>query len=466
MVFWIIMCTVLSLDLSLAWYQNENVCFGQDFIIKGQYLNRKYTVVSFTPSSPPGPNRIVFQNNTVQDPRYELENARFRVRDVTEKDEGKFTVQIGREGITLDRITLKVKDCSQREHLNYGDDFRLELLDSVAVLQFSHKDSPSQFVTLWNKTHPTEGTGKRGRVRGRYWLADKVTFADQGSYIQRNKEGRFISRQHLNIQARGDTFFTPNGDSVVFPLKLLPSQVQLYFEPTDGNGKQQLVRNGRVLLPKYEYRLTVEEDRMEIDELGSSDSGIYQIVDADGNVVYFAEVTVEGPTYFKYLPLLGFLIFGVIMCFCMKKICCKKSAQAPAQPVVYGEVSSSTNPLNPSVPSQPQWSGTHANVPSQPKSNWKPGPSTEPYFALMSSASRPSPATKRASSHVTQEAEGMDATPPSFPISSDILRSSDAGIQFDIGKSRNTGNYFSTLPLNTDSTEIGSVYNSDKLNFL
>ncbi|KAJ8382381.1 hypothetical protein SKAU_G00031590 [Synaphobranchus kaupii] len=484
MLFWIILGVLLCLDLSLAY---EEVCYGKHFILR-TYINRQHSVVSFTPSSPPGPTRIIVQNETLQDPRYELRYGSIVAQEVTERDEGTFTISVGRIPFVMERSTLKVIDCSSGQNLNCGEDFRFELSNSAAALYFSRKRSPSQFVTLWNKTHPTESNGKRGRVRGRYWLVDKVSYADRGYYTQRNTEGRFISRHHLNIQAKRDTFLTPQGDTLTFPLKIPLSQVQLYFTPAGDSDRQQLMKNG-VLFDEYDSdtnRLIVEESWVEIVGVRASDSGIYEIEDPDGNLVFYAEVKVEesavassdphpqhsrdafdGPSYLKYLPLLGLFIAAVILCVCVKRICCKKSARAPipAQPVMHGEVSSSTYPLNPSVPSQPQWSRMQIKVPSQPESTWKPNPSTSGYAYLMDSVPRPSPATQRASSHVTQEAEREEATAPSFPISSDALHSSVAGIQFDIGKSRKTGGYFSTLPLNMDTTEASCVYTSDKLNF-
>lgn len=62
----------------------------------------------------------------------------------------------------------------------------------------------------------------------------------------------------------------------------------------------------------------------------------------------------------------------------------------------------------------------------------------------------------------------------SFPVpgASDCLHSSDNCIQFQIKKDGNkerwskSKEYFSTLPLDTDTSECSSVYTSEKLNFL
>ncbi|KAJ8371691.1 hypothetical protein AAFF_G00303000 [Aldrovandia affinis] len=423
MIFWVLLSAAVSVDLTLAAY--ESVCYGKDFAIEIRHV--RGAVVTFTPASNLGPARVLLKDSMVQNPRYQWTYGKFVVPEVTESDAGNYVIFVSESHRT--EILRVHDDCHPKSDLLYGDDLELVLSQNAAALYFSPKYSPSHSELLWNKTDPGTSKGGRGRVRGRYWLVEQVNHSDQGYYTQRTSEGRFITRSLVFIKANKDSYYLSSGDTLTLPLQIPFSQVQVYFTPSDYSGKQQLARDGRVLgssEPDHTLtgRLTFEKGQVHISDVRSLDSGKYSIQDKKGDLVYSVELEVEEEKrpYRKYLQYVGYASAALLFCSCVKCMCCKKKPAPPAVPIIYGDEPGSPSHLDPSVPSQPPWRGSSTLIPAGGKKS---------------------------------------------AVSSDCLHSSDSGIQFEFVKAKGGKNkdYFSTLPLNSDTPEISNVYTSDKLNF-
>ncbi|KAJ8371692.1 hypothetical protein AAFF_G00303010 [Aldrovandia affinis] len=447
MIFWVLLSAAVSVVLG----RDKDVCFGSQRVSIGPIYSYRKAMVVFTPRSQ-WSKRFVFRNQSVEDPRFQLKNDYLILQEATFEDDGTFTVLSEDGQREYKRVTLRVGECSTTRYLMYGNSFQLEFSEHTAALYFSPEDSPSHSELLWNKTNPGRSKGGRGRGRGGHWVLDKLVHADRGYYTQRTREGTFLSRLKVYVGGKTGDFYLSTGENLYIPLRIPLSEVQVYFslEAGDPGDQTQLVRDG-LILEDGERRMFVEAGELVINEVSWYDSGSFFVMDKEGHLVYTANVNVEAPTYLKYLPLLGLVVVAICCCVCIKKYCCKKRAP-PAVPIIYGDEPGSAYPLTPSVPSQPQWSGT-------------PGPSTAGYTSLMDKVSRPTPAAEGGSSipsyPLIPKAGGKKNT-----VSSDCLHSSDSGIQFEFGKGGKNKDYFSTLPLNSDAPEISNVYTSDKLNFL
>ncbi|KAI1888216.1 hypothetical protein AGOR_G00182730 [Albula goreensis] len=474
MFFWIVLIATCSVDLSRAYWstQTETECLGSTF----EFPVSAYEIVEFLPKNG-GANRILYRNRTIQDSRYELRSRKIVLLEITHSDVGRYMLfpQSNLKSIH-NSIFLKVKDCSEKEKLLYGDQFTLWLSREAAVVQFS-ADLESNPVTLWNKSNPSEGL--KGKVKSGVWTLDTVTQADNGYYTLRNREGKFLSRVRLFVDGHMHSFLRRTGETLEVPLRISGYKFRVYFSEDDGDESQLIYDRG----DSFEDRIIISYDEFQISELRGSDSGEYRIVDLAGNLAYVVQLTVEGPDYMKYLPVVALAIGAVLLCCCIRKVCCKKKPPPPAQPVVYGADPSPAQSVAPSVPTQPQWSGTGTT--------WKPGPSTPGYTCVFEKVTRPTPVTERGSSNpsqgytplmdtaanpspapdegsscLTQGVGEEEMAYPSFPISYDCLHSDHSGIQFEMEKGSKATDFFSTLPLNTDKPGTSNVYTSDKLNFL
>ncbi|KAG9345571.1 hypothetical protein JZ751_008715 [Albula glossodonta] len=318
-------------------------CYGQELTIRA-IINPRNTAVVFQSDSRHGATRIIFLNETVQDSRYEWKDGLLKVQELTEIEYGTFIFMHADSNVEYDRVIMQPEDCSDSVYLYIGADYNLKLSADVAVVQHSNRYTPSQPVTVWNKTDPGVSKGGRGRVRSGVWVLNMVTHADKGHYTQRDIDGRILSRQSLHIQVvrTFDRLF--HGDRLVVPLKIPRSQVQVFFQPYDSTFKQQLVRDGKLLdeQDSYSGRMKVDDRMFEVEDVSSSDKGSYSIRDSDDNLVYAVEVEVASPRNLNYLWLLLLLIIPMIMfIICVKKgVCCKKKpsqASASSQPVMYGQ---------------------------------------------------------------------------------------------------------------------------------
>ncbi|XP_036406772.1 uncharacterized protein LOC118792968 [Megalops cyprinoides] len=487
MFFWILLRLLCFADLSAAalFSEHKEVCYGKDFSITGIRTKK----ITFTPRSSWGPPRIVVENGTAVDPRYRWEDERLEVPEVTEKDEGVFTLSFKHGLLDYRSVRLTVEDCAREVNVYYGESERLELPPSAALLEFLPQGSSSQPVTVWEKP---EAKKVRGRYRSQYFDLGSVTGADLGYYTARDADRKFISRTKVTLVAKYETYHLSSGDVFSLPLRIPTSQVQLYFTPVNDDTKLLLVRNGMVEQDQEEFwaRTNVDSGEIIIENVKPSDSGDYEIQDEKRNVILVTTLEVEAPAYANYLPLSALVAVVVLLGVCIKRKCCRQKpvqTYTQEQPAAYGEVSAYTHPVPPSVPSQPQWSAMQTNV--------NPSPASGRYTPVKGNTPKPSPAPGRrpweeaAGSRPTEVDDGIPKPPaygqittpqrrpsvgaqesegfyPSFPVNKDCLHSSDAGIQFEFWKGRQSNDYFSSLPLSEDASQKCSVYTSDKLNFL
>ncbi|XP_063044358.1 protein SON-like [Engraulis encrasicolus] len=148
----ILLTSLLRAPECIAWNEDQKVlCSGQDFRVPVYSRSR---IVTFIPSSPPGPKRVLLENNIVKDPRYEwLRDQTLLVKDVTHRDQGLYSIKFS-HGFTIETVELIVSECVRKFHKNYGEAFRLDMPPDGVVLELSPL-SPLSFSNTPPSPHPS-----------------------------------------------------------------------------------------------------------------------------------------------------------------------------------------------------------------------------------------------------------------------------------------------------------------------
>ncbi|XP_016895042.1 uncharacterized protein LOC103390976 isoform X2 [Cynoglossus semilaevis] len=442
--------------------QVKTICNGKEFHLP---VYTRYSSVIFTPDDG-GPKRILLEETNVLDSRFKwTRNMVLVVEKVTHGDQGRYA--IGHiPGFTFETVHLTVKDCSKNYYRNYGDKFEVRIDKGGVFLEFFPRGAPpeSMPVVLWNQTNPQTSSVGRGRLlQGRnVWVAERVTQVDQGNFTVRDKNGNVLSRSILTVHGRISNITHFTKESLNLPLVLPVSYVHLTFTPTQRPNHSslgfvdlhppsdpiQLIREGKIIDHDVRYRghvflgMNGTTHVVIIERLTSVHDGVYEIRDGDGNLVSSTSVhviekigkwrallkSVSVPSG-MFVSLAGFVLFlkryphcslsHIITCFRGNR------GQPAAHPP---RVNIQTN---------------------RPRAGNSPCHNT-------TTANRPIEEERRVSF--------------SLPWSSDCLQSSEDCVQFQIKneKKENTNTSrgdFSTLPLDKNIAESGSVYTSEKLNF-
>lgn len=94
-------------------------------------------------------------------------------------------------------------DCIASYQRFYGENFRQNLPENAALLEFSPLGAPAEAVpvVLWNRTDPKTGNVGRGWLEqgGKVWVAERVSQTDQGNYTVRNVNGNVLSHSRLTV---------------------------------------------------------------------------------------------------------------------------------------------------------------------------------------------------------------------------------------------------------------------------
>ncbi|XP_061542710.1 uncharacterized protein LOC133408181 isoform X2 [Phycodurus eques] len=516
-----------SLPLAVGWVilgdreEVQIVCAGKEFSLPVYSTSR---TVTFTPNTA-GPRRVLLEKTIVNDARFEWTKDKMLVlKNVTHADQGLYSIKLS-SGFTYETVRLTVSECIKSYYRNYGENFEHNIPENGFVLEFAPRGAPAEAmpIVLWNRTDPDTGIVGRGRLLRdrRVWVADRVTQADQGNYTVRDAEGKVLSRSTLTV--RGHTFnvtrFTK--ESLNLPLFLPVPRAYLIFTPTrhpdesslgpfdskPPRGPVQLMREGHITDHDMRYRGLVSVGRngsvneVVIARLTSRHDGVYEIRDINGNLVSstLLQVIERGGRWRAllksitvpsgmFVSLAGFILFmkRYPNCSLSQIIACLRTNRTPqAQPP-------RVNIQNYSQPSpQPAGYYNHGQQQGTPR-KWTPRASpvhtgytpvtvgTPPWLTPVHaraenvegqrSPSLSSPCRNSSAEEIPHEEERRI----SFPVAgaSDCLQSSEGCVQFQINKKAvqerqsNTNEFYSALPLDTDTSDACSVYTSEKLNFL
>ncbi|KAJ7987773.1 hypothetical protein DPEC_G00329980 [Dallia pectoralis] len=290
------------------------------------------------------------------------------------------------------------------ERLSHGRQLKIYLPKSSSKLEFRPAEEPSKTFLYWDQG----AQATRGRVSGagseRRWYLDKVTYEDQGTYVQRDHWNKEISSLKVAVITRHDYVKCIAGEDLDISLEGIDlADTQLFFSGPDAN--VTLVRYGGTLTenhPDYWNRVKTYSTKITIENVNTTDVGYYTLRDRRDRVVSVIRMELTdhhedeqaNHSYITYLTLILLGVPTAICCCCRKKIFKKKAphtaavvqgtpeslhpppgynmpgggvSPGPGGPVFYhgpgpdpnmGVYPQASYP-DPGMPGQPQWAGPH-----------------------------------------------------------------------------------------------------------
>ncbi|KAK7922780.1 hypothetical protein WMY93_009682 [Mugilogobius chulae] len=420
----------------------QTICAGKEFRLPVYSTSR---IVTFTPAQP-GPRRVILEKTTVKDPRFEWTKDKMLVlKEVTHQDQGLYSIKLFSE-FTYETVNLIVSECIKSYRKNYGENFEHSIPENSFLLEFAPKGAPLEAmpVVLWNRTSYNSSSAGRGRIAkgGKVWIADKVTQADQGNYTVRDAEGKVLMRSTLAVHGHFFNITRFTKESLNLPLFLPVPHAHLIFTPA-----------------RYPMNL-------HLDQKGGRWRAIFKSISVPSGM---------------FVSLAGFILFM------------KRYPYCSLSQIITGLRANHNPPVNPPrvniqdynhASPGPTGYYSYTQEPSTPR-KWtphatpvhsgysqvgiSPQASPSPMRTRNEENQRLTPARSPACNSATQPSEEERRISFSVPGASDCLHISEECVQFQIKKNKekrtNTQDYFSTLPLDSDTSESCSVYTSDKLNF-
>uniref|UniRef100_A0A1A8HHP5 Uncharacterized protein n=1 Tax=Nothobranchius korthausae TaxID=1143690 RepID=A0A1A8HHP5_9TELE len=493
----------------------QTVCVGKEFRLPVDSASR---IVTFTPDGD-GVRRVLLEKTTVKDPRFEWTRDKTLVlREVTHSDQGVYANKLSHL-FTYETVHLIVSECIRPYRKSYGETFEHGIPENASLLEFYPRGAPPEAmpIVLWNRTNPETSDAGRGRLLrgGRVWLAERVTQADQGNYTMKDDDGNVLSRSTLSVRGHSFNISRFTKESLTLPLFLplhhahliftpsrIPDESSLGpFDPKPPRGPVQLLREGHITDHDLRYRGIVSLSRngsiheVVIIRLTSRHDGLYEVRDGDGNLVsstYLHMIEKRGGTWralFKsisvpsgmFVSLAGFILFM------------KRYPNCSLSQIITGIRTNRAAPSNPPRVNiqnyshslqQPPAYYSHPEHPVTPR-KWTPraSPAHSGYTPVLmetvgdenqelqrlTAGSSPRHNVTAEQEKPTEEEENISF---SVPGASDCLHSCEDCVQFQIKKDGDeerwskSNNFFSALPLDTDTSESCSVYTSNKLDFL
>ncbi|KAI9514165.1 hypothetical protein NQZ68_035629 [Dissostichus eleginoides] len=222
------------------------------------------------------------------------------------------------------------------ERLAHGRQLKIYLPKSAEKLEFISAEDPRKIFMYWE--HSRLRTNK-GRVSGtgsdRRWYIDKVTYEDEGTYIQRDFWNKEITSVKVAVTPRHNYVKRVAGESLIISLEGIDlAEAGLSFSGAAAN--VTLVRDGAPVsqdLPNYWDRVQTHSINIEIRNVNYSDEGHYTLRDRRDRMVSITRMDLtdhhndtEGNPLLALLLLLG--IPAGICCCCRKNIFKKKAPHA------------------------------------------------------------------------------------------------------------------------------------------
>ncbi|XP_078116824.1 uncharacterized protein LOC144524437 isoform X1 [Sander vitreus] len=426
---------------SSAGFYEKSECYGRTLRFPFSFTPPLFNgQLYFTPLKG-GSRKLVMDKDEAKDPRLQISIGSVVLTDLTERDEGTFSVSIG-DAMPYDVIKMEILDCAYHEYWTYGNPYSSvapTLTEYIEFLPFYSEDLPR---VLWNRTDPQANKGSRLQMKGSIWEIKSINQADGGYYNFRKKDKTVLSRLRIVVAANNRRYYTNVNERLVIDSPSLDATWTVTFTPAGEVEKNTLMEAGNLVTD--DRRIQIMPNGIEINPVNIIDSGTFEFRDQQGHLAQIVEVIVKDeppPSVlhpYVYIAIIGGIIFAVVVCCCcVKKCCCKNSSSkrhesapetAAAPAVYYHDLIQPAGPV--------------------------PDNSYQPMNSLVSGE----PTTTSLEPSV--EPLGGQGGYPAPTLGSDCL-SSDPVPKFELkGQS-----IPSALPLVSDST-FCDVYTSDKLNFL
>ncbi|XP_046889936.1 uncharacterized protein LOC124476665 [Hypomesus transpacificus] len=474
---WVCFLLSVSFCSAGAFLDTARVCYGTEYVFPSKYKSYfTITKLFFKPSYPQGsPKTLVLDKLELKAPRYKSSFSTLRIPDVTEEDDGIFSIMYV-NGVTFDILELEVTACSSKVELTYGSRFLQTVVNQASTLDFLPLDSSSEQMVLWNQTNTKARIEGMGVFIGYSWLVKFVTQKHQGHYTFRNSDGRILSRTKLEVKEHVEWHTVDSEENIFINFALDSNECDLNFFPEGETEAILLIKNGIEMYGKPindKVRILGRRSHFafKIADLENKDSGKFELRDQDNNLALVVWLKVKSGIYMSTHIFVGvFVIFLVGLYCCVRKCCPKrKASKQNASPSGSGQVvvhqdetcHMTSQPSGPSYPSPPYFQ----SYASEPVVTISPAEPSGPTYPYQSTAPPPNPSsndttTLKDDPH-TQVSTSTGLDPPSFSLGFGFL-SSDSETQFKLPQRLNHRTDF--FP-SSDPSSSADVYISDKLNF-
>ncbi|XP_060941715.1 wu:fc21g02 [Limanda limanda] len=277
------------------------------------------------------------------------------------------------------------------ERLSHGRQLKIYLSKNCEKLEFTSADNPSRTEIYWEKS--SHMGRNKGRVSGtgtdRRWYLDKVTYDDQGTYVQTDWWNKEISNFKVAVTTKLNYLKCVAGESLFVPLEGIDlADADLAFSGESAN--VTLVRDGAPVsrdLPDYWDRVQTHSMNIEIRHVNYSDEGHYSLRDRKNRLVSVTRMDLtdhheatEGNPLMALLLLLG--IPAGICCCCRKKIFKTKGTTAGTLQMTPDAFHPPPGPVGPSppysAPGQPGPAYYHGSNPNMAPTVYPPPPVAGP----------------------------------------------------------------------------------------
>uniref|UniRef100_A0A8C7RPY7 Uncharacterized protein n=2 Tax=Oncorhynchus mykiss TaxID=8022 RepID=A0A8C7RPY7_ONCMY len=286
------------------------------------------------------------------------------------------------------------------KRLSHGHQLKIYLPKSAEKLEFTPAAEPLKTYLYWDRG----SRATRGKVSGtgtdRSWYLDKVTYKDQGTYVQRDYWNKEISSLKVAVTTRRVYTKCVVGEELHISLEGI-NQADATLSFSGANVNVTLVHDGAVVaqdLPDYWNRVKTLSTKISIQNVNTSDVGYYMLKDTRDRVVAIVRMELtdkhESEAGNPLMALLLLLGIPASICFCCRKRIFKNKSPdttaiqldnpetlhpppgynmpgggvspGPGVPTFYHGPGPDPNmggypqvypPPNPGMPDQPQWTG-------------------------------------------------------------------------------------------------------------
>ncbi|XP_034739633.1 uncharacterized protein LOC117951812 isoform X2 [Etheostoma cragini] len=380
-----------------------------------------------------------------KDPRLKISIGSVVLTDLTERDEGMFSVSFA-NAMPYDIINLEILDCAYEAYKKYGTSYGTVIPGQTEYIEFLHFHSKDLPIVLWNLSDPQANKGSRWRMRGLIWEIMYLTYADGGYYNFRKKDKTVLTRERIRVLVNDRRYSTKVKTQFVIDIPPGDATWTVTFTTSGGDKKNTLMEAGNLVTDNRRIRIMPEG--IEINPVNISDSGTFEFRDQQGVLVQTVELVVEEeppPVLqpYVYIAITGGIIFAMVFCCCCVKSCCCNNSSSKMDESAPQTAAATDVYYHDSIqPEGPSYSAAPA-----------PDNSYQPMNSFVSGEHTTTPLEP------SVESLGEQGGDPAPTLGSDCC-SSDPVPKFELNRQ-----YIpSALPLVSDSTSC-DVYTSDKLNF-
>ncbi|XP_070693352.1 uncharacterized protein [Pempheris klunzingeri] len=347
----------------------KDACYGRGLFLPHDYAPPIFNGQIYLTPNNQGSKRLLMDNGEVKDPRIIVSHGTIYFKDLTEQDEGMFSISFN-EDRPHDIIKLKIMACVDRTFkTDYGAKYFFHAPDRTEFLEFTPSQSVDQPKVLWNRTDPQIHKESKGQMRGNVWEISSVTQADSGYYNFRDKDNALLFRIQFTVTVNQKRYVAKVNEKLVIQNPWVVAPWTVTFLPEGETEGTTVMKDGKVVTeddgmsgPKhFKGRIGVVHNGIAIDPVENTDFGSFEFRDPQGNLAQAVKVEVirEHLPTFVYVISIIIIVVAVVLCSCyVKKYCCKKSSSKKDQPAPQTAAASAVYYHDQNQPAGPTYSAT------------------------------------------------------------------------------------------------------------